>query len=122
MSNGKSGDIPVPEHPGYKMTYELYMVFSRRQAIITAETRFIHPTEIVGSVKTTSKDRIDKVFLDKHILTRLLGRDVPVGVYCVDPRPEMIANERLREQNGDFQRFLVSDLWRLADRSLSSGA
>ncbi|MEW6211239.1 MAG: hypothetical protein AB1631_22930, partial [Acidobacteriota bacterium] len=34
--------------------------------------------EIVGSVKTTSKDRIDKIFLDKHLLTKLLGRDVPV--------------------------------------------
>jgi hypothetical protein len=111
-------------------------------------------TEIVGSVKTTSKDRIDKVFLDKYLLTKLLGRDVPViaiflhdvqrakrgesifgvnstfksnhflgytvalnqldGVYYVDPRPEMITNERLSEQIRDFQTFLVRDLWRLS--------
>ena len=36
------------------------------------------------------------------------------GVYYVDPRPEMIANERLREQIRDFQQFLVMDLWTLS--------
>jgi hypothetical protein len=119
------------------MSYELDLVFSRNKAIITSETRLIHPSEVVGSVKTTSKDRIDKIFLDKYLLTRLLGRDIPViaiflhdvqrarkgnsifginstfksnhflgytvalnrldGVYYVDPRPVMEANERLRE-------------------------
>ena len=137
------------------MSYELDLVFSRDKAILTSETKFIHPHEIVGSVKTTSKDRIDKVFLDKYLLTKLLGRDIPVvaiflhdvqrarrgnsifginttfksnhflgytvalnqldGVYYVDPRPEMRTNPRLREQISDFQRFLVRDLWTLAD-------
>jgi len=146
--------IPIPGHPGYEMSYELDLVFSRNRAIIAAETQFIHPSEVVGSVKTTSKDRIDKVFLDKYLLTKLLGRDVPVvaiflhdvqraqrgnslfgihstfksnhflgysialnrldGVYYVDPRPEMVANERLREQIRDFQQFLIRDLWILS--------
>lgn len=70
--------IPIPDHPGYVMTYELDLVFSRNKALITTEDKFIHPSEVVGSVKTTSKDRIDKVFLDKYMLTRLLGRDIPV--------------------------------------------
>lgn len=35
-------------------------------------------SEIVGSVKTTSKDRLDKIFLDKYLLTKLIGRDIPV--------------------------------------------
>ncbi len=60
------------------MSYELDLVFSRKKAIIASETKFIHPSEVVGSVKTTSKDRIDKVFLDKYLLTKLLGRDIPV--------------------------------------------
>jgi hypothetical protein len=138
------------------MPYELDLVFSRNKAIIAAETKFIHPTEVVGSVKTVSKDKIDKVFLDKYLLSRLLGRDIPViaiflhdvqraqkgtsifginstfksnhflgytvalnkldGVYYVDPRPEMVANERLREQIHDFQQFLVKDLWVLSSR------
>ncbi len=146
--------IPIPGYPGYEMSYELDLVFSRNKAILTAETRFIHSSEVVGSVKTTSKDRIDKVFLDKFLLTKLLGRDVPVvaiflhdvqraqrgnsifginstfksnhflgytvalnrldGVYDVDPRPEMLVNERLREQIRDFQQFLVNDLWVLS--------
>jgi len=149
-------NLPIPGYPGYKMSYELDLVFSRNKAIITSETRLIQPSEVVGSVKTTSKDRIDKVFLDKYLLTRLLGRDIPViaiflhdvqrarkgnsifginstfksnrflgytvalnrldGVYYVDPRPIMEANERLREQIHDFQQFLVKDLWRLSSR------
>ncbi len=146
--------IPIPGYPGYEMSYELDLVFSRNKAIVAAETKFIHVTEIVGSVKTTSKDRIDKVFLDKYLLTKLLGRNVPVvavflhdvqrarrgksifginstfksnhflgytvalnkldGVYYVDPRPEMVVNERLHEQIGDFQKFMVRDLWTLS--------
>ncbi|MBP8972833.1 MAG: hypothetical protein KBH93_03065 [Anaerolineae bacterium] len=148
--------IPIPGYPGYEMSYELDLVFSRNQAIVAAETKFINATEVVGSVKTTSKDRLDKVFLDKYLLTKLLGRDVPVvaiflhdvqrarkgqsifginstfktnhflgymvalsrldGVYYVDPRPEMMANERFREQISDFQTFLIDDLWRLSNR------
>lgn len=60
------------------MQYELDLVFSRDKAILTTETQFIHPSEIVGSIKTTSKDRIDKIFLDKYLLTKLIGRDIPV--------------------------------------------
>ena len=70
--------LPVPNFPGYVMHYQLDLVFSRQKAILTSETAHIHPTEIVGSVKTTSKDRIDKLFLDKYLLRKLLGRDVPV--------------------------------------------
>ncbi len=31
--------------------------------------------------------------------------------YLIDPRPEMLTNDRLREQIRDFQAFLVKDLW-----------
>lgn len=71
-------NLPIPHFPGSVMSYELDLVFSRNKAIIASETKFLHPAEVVGSVKTTSKDRIDKVFLDKFLLTKLLGRDVPV--------------------------------------------
>lgn len=70
--------LPIPNYPGYKMSYQLDVVFSRSKAVIASETKFIHPSEVVGSIKTTSKDRIDKVFLDKYMLTQLLGRDIPV--------------------------------------------
>jgi len=71
-------NLPIPGHPGCEMSYELDLVFSRNKAIIASETRHIHPSEVVGSVKTTSKDRIDKIFLDKFLLTKLLGREIPV--------------------------------------------
>lgn len=70
--------IPLPNQTGRSMSYELDMVFSRNKAIITSESRIIGEHEIVGSVKTTSKDRIDKIFLDKFLLERLLGYKVPV--------------------------------------------
>ena len=70
--------IPIPDYPGYQMPYELDVVFSRNRAVISSEAKYIYPNEVVGSVKTTSKDRIDKVFLDKYLLTKLLGRDIPV--------------------------------------------
>jgi len=147
--------VPIPNYPGYSMSYDLDLVFSRGQAIVASETELIHPAEVVGSVKTTSKDRIDKIFLDKYLLTQFLGREVRVvaiflhdvqrarrghsifginstfksnhflgytvalnrldGVYYVDPRPKMIADDRLREEISDFQHFLTHDLWVLSE-------
>ncbi len=147
--------LPVPEYAGYTMPYELDVVISRNKIEAQKEPYFIHDTEVVGSVKTTSKDRIDKIFLDKYLLTKLLGRDIPViaiflhdvqravrgnsifginstfktnhflgytvalnkldGVYYVDPRPEMLVNERLREQIRGFQQLVLEDLWLLSD-------
>ena len=147
-------NIPIPGNPEYAMSYQLDLVFSRNKAIVTSETSHIHPAEVVGSVKTTSKDRIDRIFLDKHLMTSLIGRDIPVvaiflhdvqrakrgnsifginstfksnhflgytvalnrldGVYYVDPRPEMLENQRLREQISDFGTFLARDLWAFA--------
>ncbi len=146
--------VPIPGYSGYQMSYDLDPVFSRNKAIVASETNLIHPTEVIGSVKTTSKDRIDKIFLDKFLLTRLLGREVRViaiflhdvqrarqgqsifginstfktnhflgytvalnrldGVYYIDPRPEMLTDLGLREQIGDFQMFLLRDLWTLS--------
>jgi hypothetical protein len=71
-------NVPIPGYPGNSMSYELDLVFSHGKAIIASETELIHPAEIVGAVKTTSKDRIDKVFLDKYLLSRFLGREVRV--------------------------------------------
>lgn len=146
--------IPIPDSPGYEMSYELDLVFSRNNLIITSETKYIHPQEIVGSVKTTSKDRLDKIFIDKFLLSKLLGRDVRVmaiflhdvqrakrgqsifginstfktnhflgytialnrldGVYYVDPRPEMLTNEKLKLQISGLEQFLTHDLWVLS--------
>ncbi len=78
ICESRSITIPIPGYQGYQMSYELDVVFSRNKAILATETEFIHQSEIVGSVKTTSKDRLDKIFLDKYLLTKLIGRDIPV--------------------------------------------
>jgi hypothetical protein len=70
--------LPITGFDGYTMSYELDVVFSQNRAILTSETAHIYPHEVVGSVKTTSKDRIDKIFLDKFLLSKLLGRDIKV--------------------------------------------
>ena len=70
--------VPIPDLPDATMSYELDLVFSKKGAIVTSETALIHPNEVVGSVKTTSKDRIDKIFLDKLLLSKLLGQDIKV--------------------------------------------
>lgn len=41
--------------------------------------------KIIGSVKTSSKDRLDKIFVDKFLLARLTGKDVPhIAVFLND--------------------------------------
>jgi hypothetical protein len=86
-------NLPIPGYPGYTMSYELDVVFSRNKAVLTSETRTIEPMEIVGSIKTTSKDRIDKIFLDKYLLTKLLGRPIPVvAVFLHDVQRATRAN------------------------------
>jgi hypothetical protein len=70
--------VPIPDFPDHVMSYELDLVFSPRGAVVVSESELIHPQEVIGSVKTTRKDRLDKIFLDKFLLTKLLGREVNV--------------------------------------------
>ena len=81
----KTISVPIPGSPNYNMSYELDLVFSRSGVIMTTESALIHPDEVIGSVKTTSKDRLDKIFLDKYLLTQLLGREVKmVAIFLHD--------------------------------------
>jgi hypothetical protein len=57
---------------------------------------------------------INSTFKSNHFLGYTVALNKLDGVYYVDPRPEMIANERLHEQIHDFQQFLVKDLWTLS--------
>jgi len=95
--------IPIPGYDGYDMSYELDLVFSRDKAIIASETKLIHPQEIVGSVKTTSKDRIDKVFLDKYLLTKLIGRDIPVVAVFLHDVQRAVRGESIFQINSTFK-------------------
>ncbi len=85
--------VPIPDSSGYTMLYELDLVFSREGAIIASESELVHPDEVIGSVKTTSKDRIDKIFLDKFLLSRLLGREIKaIAIFLHDVQRAQRAN------------------------------
>ena len=54
---------------------------------------------------------IASTFKTNHFLGYTVALNRLDGVYYVDPRPDMLINERLREQIYDFQQFLTQDLW-----------
>ena len=45
-----------------------------------------------------------------HFLGYTIALNRLDGVYYVDPRPEMVANERFQEQIKDFQTFLAKNI------------
>lgn len=75
-------------------------------------------------MKTTSKDRIDKVFLDKFLLTKLLGRDIPVIAVFLHDVQRARRGESIFGVNSTFKmnHFLgytvaLNKLWGLLRRS-----
>lgn len=61
------------------------------------------PSEIVVSIKTTSKDRMGKIFIDKLLLERFIGkRQKVIGIFL---------NDVQRKENGGISHTLVSNLF-----------
>ena len=51
--------------------------------------------KIIGSVKTSSKDRIDKIFLDKFLYNKLTGTDIPhIAIFLNDVQRANRSNKR----------------------------
>jgi hypothetical protein len=75
--------------------------------------RFLHPIREVYRVLGRSQE----ISETNHFLGYTVALNRLDGVYYVDPRPEMLVNERLREQIFDFQKFLVEDLWTFSANS-----
>lgn len=77
---------------------------------------FLHDVQRATASKDLDRsgDRyfnIASTFKTNHFLGYTVALNRLDGVYYVDPRPDMLVNERLREQIHDFQRFLTRDLW-----------
>jgi len=69
--------VPVLDEDGIKLFDMPY----QRDLVVTDNDRVV----LIGSVKTSSKDRIDKVFLDKFLFSKLSETDVPhVAIYLND--------------------------------------
>jgi len=62
--------------------------------------RFQDEVKVIGSVKTSSKDRIDKIFMDKFLYNRLAATDIPhIAVFL---------NDVQRKKNRQENRFGVN--------------
>ena len=73
-----SGVVKVPVQVAGAEEFSM----SYQHDLIIKSGRFV---KIIGSVKTSSKDRLDKIFVDKFLLAKLTGKDVPhVAVFLND--------------------------------------
>ena len=70
---------------------ELFQMSYQHDLVI----RFQNDVKIIGSVKTSSKDRIDKIFMDKFLYSRLAETDIPhIAVFLND-----IQRKKTRQEN-----------------------
>lgn len=73
--------------------------------------KYINAEEIVVSVKTTSKDRMGKMFMDKILLQKFVGHDLKViGVFL---------NDVQRKGNADISYTLVSGLFMVYNKFIA---
>lgn len=64
----------------------------------------------------TNEFGLQSTFKTNHFLGYTLALNKLDGVFYVDPIPDMLVNELLREQIHGFQQFLVNSLWILTQR------
>jgi hypothetical protein len=77
--------IPYPSEQGEKLySCETDIILSPHN-YVKSETKSIDDKEIVVSLKTTSKDRMGKIFLDKLLMQKFAGHPVKViGIFLND--------------------------------------
>ncbi|WP_395008200.1 hypothetical protein [Undibacterium sp.] len=80
--------VPVKDSEGtelFKSSYQHDLLLSKEDEL-----------KIIGSVKTSSKDRIDKVFMDKFLYNRLTGTALPhIAIFLND-----VQRKKTRRENG----------------------
>jgi hypothetical protein len=70
---------------------ELFQMSYQHDLVI----RFQDEVKVIGSVKTSSKDRIDKIFMDKFLYSRLAETDIPhIAVFLND-----VQRKKTRQEN-----------------------
>lgn len=73
-----SGVVQVPVFIDGKEEFKM----SYQHDLIIKSGKFV---KIIGSVKTSSKDRLDKIFMDKFLFSKLTGQNVPhVAIFLND--------------------------------------
>ncbi|MBI5916505.1 MAG: hypothetical protein HY842_14100 [Bacteroidetes bacterium] len=137
--------VEVDGEVAFKMSYQHDLIISKDEQI-----------KILGSVKTSSKDRLDKIFVDKFLYNRLTETAIPHiaiflndvqrkntkkeneyginstflpghfkgytvklnpldGVYYCDIRPNMLAENILKDHIKTFDKLVFEDIWRFMD-------
>ena len=91
-----SGVVTVP----VKVDGEVAFAMSYQHDLIIKSGEVVR---VIGSVKTTSKDRIDKIFLDKFLFNRLTSTQVPhIAIFLNDVQRKYAANPREYGVNATF--------------------
>jgi len=97
--------VPVKDADGT----ELFKASYQHDLLISKDTEL----KVIGSVKTSSKDRIDKVFMDKFLYSRLTGTALPhIAIFLNDVQRKK--NKRANEYGvnstflpGHFKAYTV---------------
>ncbi len=76
---------------------------------------FLH--DVQRAIRGNNMFGVNSTFKSNHFLGYTVALNRLDGVYYVDPRPEMTANERLSQQIFDFQQFLIKDIWTLSSKA-----
>ena len=93
----RSGTIQFPVvvggKPEFKMSYQHDLIIEKEEEV-----------KVIGSIKTSSKDRIDKIFIDKFLHNKLAEKETPhIAVFLNDVQRK---NARRENQYGINATFL----------------
>lgn len=84
--------VVVEGEPAFKMSYQ-------HDLIIEQDNKM----KILGSVKTSSKDRLDKIFVDKFLYNRLTSTDIPhIAIFLNDVQRKNTKRENEYGINSTF--------------------
>ena len=82
-----TGTVKVP----IKVDGQVEFAMSYQHDLIIKEGEWV---KIIGSVKTSSKDRLDKIFVDKFLLAKLTGKDVPhIAIFLNDVQRKVVGKK-----------------------------
>lgn len=87
--------IPIKDNEGVEILKSSY----QHDLLISSENEL----KVIGSVKTSSKDRIDKVFLDKFLYNRLTETTLPhIAIFLNDVQRKKTKKENVYGINSTF--------------------
>lgn len=86
--------------------HDLFSMNYQHDLIIRSEEKGLKEAgnvKIIGSVKTTSKDRIDKIFIDKFLFSKLTETQIPhIAIFLHDVQRKSTKNPQNYGINGTF--------------------